>query len=135
MMPAAGFILLVDPLMGDIAARAAASPARDTPETVYLVPDEAYSRVTTRGPGSNNGDHSDMSAAPARHACPVAGKGGGKGRSVHSASGLMPEHGQSSRREWALFIMWWLVVVAAMGGLAAYEAVRVAEARATTVGS
>ncbi len=43
----------------------------------------------------------------------------------------MPGHGQNSRREWASFIARCLVGEAVMGGLAAGEAVRVAEARAT----
>jgi hypothetical protein len=43
----------------------------------------------------------------------------------------MPGHGQSSWRQWASFIMRALVAVAATGGLATGEAVRIAGARAT----
>jgi hypothetical protein len=43
----------------------------------------------------------------------------------------MPRHGPSVRRQWVSFIAGWLVFVAFLLGLAAWEAVRVAEARAT----
>jgi hypothetical protein len=46
----------------------------------------------------------------------------------------MPRHGQNSRRERASFIARWLVGIAATGGLAAWETVRVVEARATATG-
>jgi membrane protease YdiL (CAAX protease family) len=43
----------------------------------------------------------------------------------------VPRHGASVRRQWVSFIAGWLVFVAFLVGLAAWEAVRVAEARAT----
>jgi DMSO reductase anchor subunit len=43
----------------------------------------------------------------------------------------VPRHGPSARRQWASLIAGWLVMAAVLGGLAAVEAVRVAEARAT----
>ena len=43
----------------------------------------------------------------------------------------MPRHGPSVRRQWASFIAGWLAACAFLGGLAIWEAVRVAEARAT----
>lgn len=46
----------------------------------------------------------------------------------------MPRHGRNSRREWASFIARWLVGVAVVGGFAAWEVGRVAEARATVTG-
>ena len=51
------------------------------------------------------------------------------------ASRLEPRHGRSMRRQWASFVAGWLVCVAAIGGLAAWEAIRVAEARVTVGGS
>jgi hypothetical protein len=47
------------------------------------------------------------------------------------ATRLGPRHGPSMRRQWRSFVGGWLVGVAFLGGLAAWEAVRVAEARAT----
>ena len=47
------------------------------------------------------------------------------------ATRLEPRHGPSMRRQWRSFVGGWLVGVAVLGGLAAWEAVRVAEARAT----
>lgn len=46
-----------------------------------------------------------------------------------------PRHGRSMRRQWASFVAGWLAAVAVIGGLAAVEAVRVAEARVTVGGS
>jgi hypothetical protein len=46
---------------------------------------------------------------------------------------LMPRHGQNSRHWWVWSIGRWLVVFAATGGIAAWEAVRIADARATVV--
>jgi hypothetical protein len=43
----------------------------------------------------------------------------------------VPRHGPSVRRQWASFIAGWLGFGVVLGGLAAWEAVRVAEARAT----
>ena len=50
------------------------------------------------------------------------------------ASRLEPRHGPSMRRQWVSFVAGWLVGVAVLGGLAAWEAVRVAEAQATVGG-
>jgi hypothetical protein len=50
------------------------------------------------------------------------------------SSRLEPRHGPSMRRQWVSFVAGWLVLVAVIGGLAAWEAVRVAEARATVGG-
>ena len=47
------------------------------------------------------------------------------------AGRLEPRHGPSMRRQWVSFAAGWLIGVVVMGGLAACEAVRVAEARAT----
>jgi hypothetical protein len=43
----------------------------------------------------------------------------------------MPRHGPSVRRQWVSFIAGWLGFGVVLVGLAAWEAVRVAEARAT----
>ena len=45
--------------------------------------------------------------------------------------GLMPGHGQHGWRKWAEFIAGWLVCFAVTGGGAAWEAVRLADARGT----
>jgi hypothetical protein len=50
------------------------------------------------------------------------------------AGRLEPRHGPSMRRQWVSFVAGWLVGVAVLGGLAAWEAVRVAEAQATVGG-
>ena len=50
------------------------------------------------------------------------------------ARGLEPRHGPSMRRQWASFVAGWLVFVAVVGGLAAWEAIRVAQARAAVGG-
>lgn len=47
------------------------------------------------------------------------------------ALGLMPGHGQNGWRKWAEFIVGWLVSFAVTGGGAAWEAVRLADARGT----
>jgi len=51
------------------------------------------------------------------------------------ASRLEPRHGPIMRRQWASFVASWLAGAAVIGGLAGWEAVRVAEARATVGGS
>jgi hypothetical protein len=47
------------------------------------------------------------------------------------ALGLMPGHGQNGWRKWAEFIVGWCVCFAVTGGGAAWEAVRLADARGT----
>ena len=47
------------------------------------------------------------------------------------ALGLMPSHGRNGWRKWAEFLAGWLICVAVTGGGAAWEAVRLADARGT----
>jgi hypothetical protein len=47
------------------------------------------------------------------------------------ARGLIPGHGQNGWRKWTEFIVLWCVCFAVTGGGAAWEAVRVADARGT----
>jgi hypothetical protein len=50
------------------------------------------------------------------------------------APGLMPGHGRNGWREWAEFMAVWSVCIAVTGGGAAWEAVRLADARGTVAG-
>ena len=50
------------------------------------------------------------------------------------ALGLMPGHGQNGWRKWAEFIVGWCVCFAVTGGGAAWEAIRLADARGTVAG-
>jgi hypothetical protein len=52
----------------------------------------------------------------------------------HPSFGLMPGHGQNGWRKWAEFLAVWLVCLAVTGGGAAWEAVRLADARGTVAG-
>jgi hypothetical protein len=52
-------------------------------------------------------------------------------RWFQKSSGLLPGHGRNGRRKWAEFVAVWFVCFAVTGGGAAWEAVRLADARGT----